>query len=583
MKKRPLLCKPRAYMACVALAFVSALLYRAKVTPGTHRFREALSVPSPAPSLIARVQPDSTPSPGHSAQRQQQLQHEEPNFCAPPWRERDDARAKKSGVVFATAATQNHFYSVQYLVVNAKRVDPQRQIVVYDLGFDLERQALLQCSGNVIVRRFPYEKYPAFVNATINAGQYAWKPLLIQQLLSEWDGVIWSDAGNRYLTSLDPLMCVPPPASLTRTRTPRRYKSTYARELGNGFYSDDSAGLVGSFMHPGLLKYFGFGALESTLPNCNAALLVFLHSSADLVKAWADCALVEQCIAPEGSSRKNHRQDQSVLTFLVYSGLLQGNVSAPRFRCGSVMPNRRLYSAHHDAKHDYRLVSALAVPVSKVSAHRHIATALRFAHAPTTVVPATDSLDSALLVLTLLLGTHNDPRFVLVIAADDDDEWSALAVLSTLGNQSGLTLIRVRCTTPEAPFASSSSVDKMTNGSLRYRFAQRPLMKRHCIPATDDAKWHDVARANGPEGGRYHFVLMTAGGVRSALVNNVNALVGLVKRSSRIGWGIVAQVDASSAPAYASVLARVPGGCLHANLGVVSTSFANVTALASWR
>ena len=38
----------------------------------------------------------------------------------------------------------------------------------------------------------------------------------------------------------------------------------------------------------------------------------------NLVKDWHDLALTPMCICPPGSSRRNHRQDQAILTILYY-------------------------------------------------------------------------------------------------------------------------------------------------------------------------------------------------------------------------------------------------------------------------
>jgi hypothetical protein len=36
------------------------------------------------------------------------------------------------------------------------------------------------------------------------------------------------------------------------------------------------------------------------------------------VREWCECTLRRECIAPEGSDRSNHRQDQAVFTILYY-------------------------------------------------------------------------------------------------------------------------------------------------------------------------------------------------------------------------------------------------------------------------
>lgn len=55
---------------------------------------------------------------------------------------------------------------------------------------------------------------------------------------------------------------------------------------------------------------------------CNGAMVGFSNrnqAALDMLQAWADCSMVRQCIAPLGSSRENHRQDQAVLTLLAHT------------------------------------------------------------------------------------------------------------------------------------------------------------------------------------------------------------------------------------------------------------------------
>jgi hypothetical protein len=48
------------------------------------------------------------------------------------------------------------------------------------------------------------------------------------------------------------------------------------------------------------------------------------------VNRWKECAVTKECIAPEGSNRKNHRQDQAVLSVLAHqSGIAKGMPTRP--------------------------------------------------------------------------------------------------------------------------------------------------------------------------------------------------------------------------------------------------------------
>ena len=86
-----------------------------------------------------------------------------------------------------------------------------------------------------------------------------------------------------------------------------------------GFVSESSVRTTKRWVHPGMLKYLGAEGLDVT--NCNGALVGaarFHRHYADIVEPWVRCARVEACIAPPGSNRRNHRQDQAALTVLAH-------------------------------------------------------------------------------------------------------------------------------------------------------------------------------------------------------------------------------------------------------------------------
>ena len=61
-------------------------------------------------------------------------------------------------------------------------------------------------------------------------------------------------------------------------------------------------------------KYFEYRNLNTAVIGLNPRL----PKIAQLLTEWKDCALKPECIAPAGSSRQNHRQDQAALTVIAY-------------------------------------------------------------------------------------------------------------------------------------------------------------------------------------------------------------------------------------------------------------------------
>ncbi|KAF8979258.1 hypothetical protein BGZ46_005665, partial [Entomortierella lignicola] len=90
-----------------------------------------------------------------------------------------------------------------------------------------------------------------------------------------------------------------------------------------GLWTPQSQDDMHKWTHPGLLSYYhdsldNFPKDES---NCNGAVIAFDVKNTTvrngIMKEWVQCSHIKECIAPEGSSRENHRQDQAALTYLV--------------------------------------------------------------------------------------------------------------------------------------------------------------------------------------------------------------------------------------------------------------------------
>jgi hypothetical protein len=215
-------------------------------------------------------------------------------------------------MLVVTAASSNHSGALQQLLASLRKLDAD--VVCYDLGLDERQRRNIRAWRGLTLRRFDYSRYPEHLRIEVNAGEYAWKPVLVAETVEqELDGaaprdVVWVDAGT-YFHALGPLAA--------RIRA------------SGGVYVRASSGTIGEWTHPGMFAYLGEG-MESYAPrqNADATLVGFALQQPDayqrhalyqrLILPWRDCALARDCIAPTGSSRANHRQDQAVLSYLIH-------------------------------------------------------------------------------------------------------------------------------------------------------------------------------------------------------------------------------------------------------------------------
>lgn len=211
-------------------------------------------------------------------------------------------------LTLVTGADFTHGASLLQLVASVVRHEPNSRLYVYDLGLTpAQKNQVLEIAPNAMLRRFEFNRFPDWFNIRVEAGQYAWKPTIVGEVLKEAPGpVVWMDAGN-----------------IVRGRLNR----LYGRVVRKGFYSPNSSGDLAKWTHELTLSYFGLDKRWAAgRRNVNGACVAFDPSHARgraLAEEWARLALVREAIAPLGSSRVNHRQDQALLGVLAHrSGLI---------------------------------------------------------------------------------------------------------------------------------------------------------------------------------------------------------------------------------------------------------------------
>jgi Protein of unknown function (DUF1647) len=200
-----------------------------------------------------------------------------------------------------TGASSNHFNTLVQFLNNYKTNGQNIPLVVYDLGLSDTELAIVHNKFSwATVRTFNFSQYPPyFMLDNDTRGEYAWKPIIVKEMLdTTTSAVLWLDSGDR-LTSTHSL------------------EDTFSLIERDGHVTATSVGTTQMWVHPSTLAFFHEPNLN--IGMCNAAIVGFdMRAYEDVVTPWAACALERVCIAPPGATRKNHRQDQSILTLLLH-------------------------------------------------------------------------------------------------------------------------------------------------------------------------------------------------------------------------------------------------------------------------
>ena len=207
------------------------------------------------------------------------------------------------GFIIVTGADSSHFNSLVNLLNSIKKYEPSTSTKAYNLGMSDDEIAYLKSTFDFDIIDFEFDKYPKFVSEIDNSnklGSYAWKPIIVyNEYMKSGKNLLWLDAG-----------------CLLKGRLSLLKKMI----LKNGFYSPLSSNKVKDWTHLKTIKKLSY---PNNLLNANnfSSGLVGLATDDEiingLVTEWYKNSLHKEIIAPEGSSRLNHRQDQAVLTLLV--------------------------------------------------------------------------------------------------------------------------------------------------------------------------------------------------------------------------------------------------------------------------
>lgn len=231
-----------------------------------------------------------------------------------------------------TGASDNHYLTLMNMIDSFIRYNDRHKLIIYNLGLEESKWNHIKEKYNhqdFIFKVFDYSKYPEWFNINIEAGHYAWKPTIIYNTFLEYTDeiVVWMDAGNLINENLQKLESF---------------------LIDNYIYSATSGGTIKDWTHPSTIEYLN--CTNTGNENRNGACLGF-NTKIDLVKDFItefyNCAMDKNCIAPNGSSRQNHRQDQAVFTVLFYKYMCDQNKI---FYSNANSDYHLCYSIHNDVE-----------------------------------------------------------------------------------------------------------------------------------------------------------------------------------------------------------------------------------------
>ena len=224
-----------------------------------------------------------------------------------------------SGLLIVTGASQNHARALLHLLESLDRDEPDARVVVYDLGLARKIAARLRSAGRHLVG-FRFDRYPPHVTSA-RLETYAWKPAMVHEVLLEYGlPLLYLDAGDLVHERLD------------RVR---------AEIAGVGFYSPRSHGTIKTWCHPLTVTALGIEPDILKVRNRNAAIVGFgdCPLARALAVAWYEQSMRPEVICPPGSSRANHRFDQTILSVLLARAIRRHGLAATGKRLGISVHN----------------------------------------------------------------------------------------------------------------------------------------------------------------------------------------------------------------------------------------------------
>uniref|UniRef100_A0AB39JBT8 Glycosyltransferase n=1 Tax=Florenciella sp. virus SA2 TaxID=3240092 RepID=A0AB39JBT8_9VIRU len=213
-----------------------------------------------------------------------------------------------------TCANKDYFNALKQFINNVKsEIVDFDNFIVYDIGLTSDQENelyILQAEYGFYIYKLDFSKYPEHANLNLEKwsglnNSYAFKPIIIYNVLQKINvPLIYMDCGCGFtMETIDKTLI-------------NISKNNFYISISNQKNTIESLELN----HPDTLNHFGIK--NTDIIACSAGFLGINYEndkSKDVIDKWYKYSLDSNILVPDGSNRNNHRQDQTVLSCLLYN------------------------------------------------------------------------------------------------------------------------------------------------------------------------------------------------------------------------------------------------------------------------
>ncbi|MDE2462627.1 MAG: DUF1647 domain-containing protein, partial [Alphaproteobacteria bacterium] len=224
------------------------------------------------------------------------------------------ASGSSTAHIIVTAADRRFWRSLYQFLRSSERneIEKQNRFLCYDLGLGERARSLIEkrfpwCQ----FRDFDFDRYPPHV--ALNRKSYAWKPIVLHDVCAGFEGlVLWFDC-----------------ATLLRTRS---LAGIWDIVEHNGVYALAGQSTIAEHCDPLVLEALNVPFEIGRRREIVSGVLGFNTSMPGIrriVAAWREHALCEGHIAPRPIPSTRYKNEQDLLSILLYRSLDAGEIEVP--------------------------------------------------------------------------------------------------------------------------------------------------------------------------------------------------------------------------------------------------------------